>query len=135
METLASLHHLSDWALLVLRLGLGIVFLVHGLQKRAMWKMQPSAQMPAGLLTILKVLSIAEPLSGLAMIGGLLTQLAAAGQAVVMLSAIRLKAGAMKKRFTGDGGWELDFILLVAALAVLVLGAGAVSLDRVLLGL
>ena len=35
METLASLHHLSDWALLVLRLGLGIVFLVHGLQKRA----------------------------------------------------------------------------------------------------
>jgi len=135
MQTLASLHHLSDWALLVLRLGLGIVFLTHGLQKRAMWKMQPSAQMPAGLLTILKVLSIAEPLSGLAMIGGLLTQLAAAGQAVVMLSAIRLKAGAMKKSFTGDGGWELDFILLVAALAVLVLGAGAVSLDRVLLGL
>jgi len=72
MQSLASLHHLSDWALLVLRLGLGTVFLVHGIQKRAMWKMQPSAQMPAGLLSIIKVLSIAEPLSGLAMIGGLL---------------------------------------------------------------
>src|SRR3989442_656431 len=65
MGTLASLHHLSDWALLVLRLGLGTVFLVHGIQKRAMWKMQPSAQMPARLLTIIKVLSIAEPLSEL----------------------------------------------------------------------
>ena len=135
MGTLASLHHLSDWALLVLRLGLGVVFLVHGIQKRAMWKMQPSAQMPAGLLTILKVLSIAEPLSGLAMIGGLLTQVAAVGQAVVMLSAIRLKAGQMKKRFTGDGGWELDFIILATALAMIVLGAGRFSLDRVLLGL
>src|SRR2546428_13110869 len=79
MGTLASLHHLSDWALLVLRLGLGTVFLVHGIQKRAMWKMQPSAQMPAGLLTIIKVLSIAEPLSGLAMIRGLPTPGAAGG--------------------------------------------------------
>ncbi len=135
MGFLANLHHLSDWGLLVLRLGLGITFLVHGRQKLAMWKMQPSAQMPAGLLSLLKVLSIAEPLSGLAMIGGLLTQVAAAGQAVVMLGAIRLKAGQMKKRFTGDGGWELDFILLAAALAVLFLGAGRIALDRVLLRL
>jgi len=52
-----------------------------------------------------------------------------------MLGAIRLKAGQMKKRFTGDGGWELDFIILVAALAMIVLGAGRFSLDRVLLGL
>src|SRR2546425_8485086 len=135
MGFLANLHHLGDWALLVLRLGLGIIFLVHGRQKLRMWKMQPSAQMPAGLLSLLKVLSIAEPLSGLAMICGLLTQIAAAGQAVVMLGAIRLKAGQMKKSFTGDGGWELDFIILAAAIAVLFLGAGRVSLDRVLLGL
>src|SRR5437867_2509115 len=135
MQSLASLHHLSDWALLVLRLGLGIVFLVHGRQKLAMWKMQPSAQMPAGLLSLLRVLSIAEPLSGLAMIGGVLTQVAAAGQAVVMLGAIRLKAGKMHKSFTGDGGWELDFIILAAALAVLFMGAGRFALDRVLLKL
>jgi len=135
MGFLANLHHLGDWALLVLRLGLGVVFLVHGRQKMAMWKMQPSAQMPAGLLSVLRVLSIAEPLSGLAMIGGLLTQVAAAGQAVVMLGAIRLKAGQMGKRFTGDGGWELDFIILAAAIAVLFMGAGRLALDRVLLNL
>jgi len=135
MGFLANLHHLGDWALLVLRLGLGIIFLVHGRQKLRMWKMQPSAQMPAGLLSLLKVLSIAEPLSGLAMIGGLLTQVAAAGQAVVMLGAIRLKAGQMKKGFGGSDGWEFEFVILVAAVALLFLGAGRISLDRVLLGL
>ncbi len=79
MSIPATLHQFSDWGLLALRLGVGITFLVHGSQKRAMWKMQPSAQMPAGLLSLLKVLSIAEPLGGLATLVGLLTQAAAAG--------------------------------------------------------
>jgi putative oxidoreductase len=135
MELLGKLHHLGDWGLVALRLGLGSIFLFHGRQKLAMWKMQPSAQMPAGLLSILRVLSIAEPLSGLAMFAGLLTQLAAAGQAVVMLGAIRLKAVQMHKGFSGEGGWEFEFLLLVAAIAVVVLGAGRISLDRLLFGL
>src|SRR5438046_9358475 len=61
MSVLSSLHQFSDWGLLALRLGVGTVFLVHGNQKRAMWKMQPSAQLPAGLLPLLRVLSIARP--------------------------------------------------------------------------
>lgn len=36
MGFLSELHRLSDWALLALRLGVGSVFLVHGLKKRAM---------------------------------------------------------------------------------------------------
>src|SRR6266702_6730677 len=76
MSVLSSLHHFSDWGLLALRLGVGTVFLVHGNQKRAMWKMQPSAQMPAGLLSLLRVLSIDELLCGLATLTGLLTQAA-----------------------------------------------------------
>ena len=39
---------LSDLALLLLRIGLGTVFLVHGTAKRKLWKVRPSAQMPAG---------------------------------------------------------------------------------------
>jgi putative oxidoreductase len=135
MQFFAQLHTLTDWGLLVLRVGLGVTFLVHGIQKRAMWKMQPSAQMPAGLLSILRLLSIAEPLGGVAAITGFLTQLAAAGFVIIMLGAINLKARQLHKGFTGDGGWELDYVLLSAAVALLILGAGRISLDRVLLGL
>ncbi len=135
MSVLSNLHHLSDWGLLALRLGVGTTFLVHGSQKRAMWKMQPSAQLPAGVLALLRVLSIAEPLGGVATLVGLLTQAAAAGFIVVMLGAIRLKVTQMRKGFTGDGGWELEFLLLVGAIALLFLGAGKSALDRLLLGL
>lgn len=135
MGFFSHLHHLGSWGLLLLRLGVGVTFLVHGIQKRAMWKMQPSAQMPASLLSILRLLSIAEPLGGLAVITGLLTQLAALGFVIVMLGAINLKARQLHKAFTGDGGWELDYVLLSAAIALVFLGAGGISLDRVLLRL
>ena len=130
-----QLHQLSDWGLVALRLGVGVTFLVHGIQKRAMWKMQPSAQMPASLLSILRLLSIAEPLGGVAVIAGFLTQLAAAGFVIIMLGAINLKARQMHKSFTGDGGWELDYSLLGAAIALVILGAGGISIDRALFGL
>lgn len=124
-----------DWALVALRVGLGVIFLVHGTQKWAMWKMQPSAQLPPGLLSILRLLSIVEPLGGVAVLVGFLTQPAAAGLAVIMLGAIRFKAVQMRKGFTGDGGWEFDFILLAATVALLLTGAGGLSVDRLLWGL
>ena len=134
MEFFALLHQLSDWGILALRLGVGVTFLVHGVQKWAMWKVQPSAQLPASLLSIIRVLSIAEPLGGVAVLTGFLTQPAALGFAIVMLGAINLKARQMHKTFTGDGGWELDYVLLSAAIALMLLGAGRLSLDRVLFG-
>jgi len=133
MGFFTGLHDLSDWALFALRLGVGASFLAHGIQKSAMWKMQPSAQMPAGMLSILRLLSIVEPLGAVAVLVGFLTQPAAAGFAIIMLGAIRLKAVQMHRGFTGDGGWELDFMLLAAAVALFISGAGRLSLDRVLL--
>jgi putative oxidoreductase len=133
MGFFTGVQHLSDWGLLTLRLGVGAPFLVHGIQKSAMWKMQPSAQLPAGMLSILRFLAIVEPLGAVGVLVGFLTQPAAAGLAIIMLGAIRLKAVQMHRRFTGDGGWELDFILLAAAIALFISGAGKLSLDRVLL--
>jgi putative oxidoreductase len=135
MRFFAQLHQLSDWALVALRIGVGTSFWIHGTSKRAMWKMAPTAQMPASLLAQLKLLSIVEPLGAVALVVGFLTQPAAAGMAIIMLGAIRLKAGKMQRKFSVDGGWELDFVLLTAALALIVLGAGAASLDRLLFGL
>ncbi|HMH81286.1 MAG TPA: DoxX family protein [Gemmatimonadales bacterium] len=135
MSVASTLHQFGDWGLLALRLGVGTVFLVHGREKRAMWKLQPSAQMPAGVLSLLRVLSIAEPVGALATLAGLLTQAAAAGFVLVMLGAIRLKVTQMRKGFTGEGGWEFEFLLLVGAIALLFLGAGKFALDRLLFGI
>ncbi len=81
------------------------------------------------------MLSIAEPLGALATLVGLLTQAAAAGFILVMLGAIRLKVMQLHKGFSGEGGWELDFLLLVGAIALLFFGAGKFALDRLLLGI
>jgi putative oxidoreductase len=135
MGFLSELHRFSDWALLTLRIGVGSVFLFHGLQKRGMWSVQPSEQMPARMVNVLRALSIAEPLGALSVLGGLLIQLGATGFIIVMLSAIRLKTTQMHKGFSDDGGWEIDFVLLTVAIALLILGAGRFSLDRLLLHL
>jgi uncharacterized membrane protein YphA (DoxX/SURF4 family) len=135
MRFFGNLHQLSDWGLLALRFGVGMSFWVHGTAKRAMWKMAPSPQLPARLLSTLRLLAIVEPLGAVAAFAGFLMQPAAVGFVVIMLGAIRLKAVQMKRGFSVDGGWELDFVLLTAALTLLVLGAGAFSVDRLLFGL
>ena len=136
MAFFASLHHFNDVALLVLRIGLGAVFLRHGLGKRKLWSMQPSAQLPAGMLRNLRILSIAEPAGGLGVLVGFLTQLAALGLVIVMLGALQFLITKVHRKFTGDnGGWEFEFMLLIVALALAILGGGKFALDRVIFGI
>ena len=123
---------LGDWALFALRIGIATSFIIHGSQKWPMWKMEPSAQMPASMLSLLRFLSIVEPLGGVAVLLGFLTQVAAAGFGIIMIGAIRLKAIQMHKKFGEAGGWELDFILLAGAIGLFFLGGGQFSLDRLL---
>lgn len=150
MEFFSNLHQLNDLGLLLLRVGVGAIFFVHGKAKLGMWKMpasppaspqsesqggQPTAQMPKKMLSLMKFLSIAETAAGIALLFGFLTQLAALGLAIIMFGAIMMKIRTWKAKFSGDGGWEFDFILLAAALALFFLGAGGLGLDRYLFGL
>ena len=135
MEFLTNLHQLGDVGLLALRIAVAASFLVHGTQKWAMWKMQPSTQMPASMLSQMKVLSIVEPLGSLAVLIGFLTQVAAAGLALIMVGAIWFKIQTMKKKFSEAGGWELDLTLIAASIALLFFGAGGIGLDRLLFGI
>ncbi|MEY4744861.1 MAG: hypothetical protein RL272_806 [Candidatus Parcubacteria bacterium] len=137
MQFFSSLHSLGDLGLLGLRSAVGVIFLVHGLQKRAMWKMQPSEQLPKPMLRILRLLSICEPLGAIAMFAGFFTQLAALCLGIIMLGAINLKAKVMKKKFSEGSvvGWEFDFIIFGACFALYFLGAGRFALDRVWFGL
>jgi|SRR5712671_966377 len=137
MSFFFSLHQFADVALLALRIALGIIFLVHGTHKRKFWSMQPSPQLPAGTLNTLRLLSIAEPAGGLGVLFGLLTQLAALGLALVMLGALNFLITKVHRKFTGDNvaGWEFEFLLLIVALAIAILGGGKYALDRVVFGI
>ncbi len=66
------------------------------------------------------------------MLSGFLAQPAAVGLAIIMLGAMNLKKNVWKKKFIGDGGWELDFMIFAACIMLLISGAGAFALDRVL---
>jgi len=133
-----------DWALLIVRIGLGIVFPFHG------WmKLNPNGPVkgPAGFAGWLKQMGVPLPsvfgwivplleTGGAALLVlGLGTRILALGYVVDMLMAIYLaKRGMMKKRFMEpDGtGWEFEFVMLIAAAALLAGGAGAISLDRLI---
>ena len=134
----------SDWGLVILRVGIGILMLFHG------WpKLNPNGPMkgPAGFAGFLKqqgvplptllawVVALLETLGALLLIVGLGTRILAVGFAIDMFVAIRLvKIGMMKAKFSEQNGtgWEFEFILMVAALALLFTGAGSIALDPLL---
>jgi putative oxidoreductase len=136
MNVFVSLHQGTDLGLLALRLVIGAIFLVHGSQKRGMWKMQANDKLPAWLLNVLRLLSICEPLGGIALVTGFLTQLAALGLGIIMLGAINLKARTRKVPFAprDQAGWEFDLMILGGVAALFFAGAGTYSLDRLWFG-
>ena len=133
-------------SLLIIRVVLGIIFFAHGAQKVFGWFGGPGLRGVIGYfrqalgvpapLTVLAALT--ELLGGLAMIVGLLVRPAAVGLIIVMLVAIA-KVHLPNGFFinwsleAGKGhGFEMNLALIAMALAVLVGGAGAVSIDRAL---
>lgn len=126
------LYQYSDLALLFLRICVGVIFLIHGWQKRGTWKAQPSAQMSQNMLSQMRLLSITEPLGGLAILVGIFTPLAAFGLSLIMLGALYYKISVWKLPFTeqGKNGWEFDLIILAACAALITFGGGLYSLGN-----
>jgi putative oxidoreductase len=123
----------QDLAAFVLRMGLGIAFVVHGYPKlgkkarKGTGDWLKSMGIPAifGL-----VAGVAEFFGGIALLVGFLTPVVAALFVVWMLALIWLSIAKIKKKFVG--GWELDFLLLISSLALATLGSGLLSLDHLL---
>lgn len=132
MLHLHRLQTYSDWGLLALRLAVGSIFLIHGIGKWSFWGMMPGDQMSAGMLNLMKFLSIVEPLGGLALILGFLTHYAALGLAIIMVGAIYFKMFVFKLGFVEQAatGWEFDLALLGGNLALFFLGAGRMAIDK-----
>ncbi len=124
---LSALQNKQDWAFLALRLIIGAIFIYHGYQKWGMWAADTGTT--GSMLIIMRILSIAEPLGGLALILGGLTRLAAIGIAIIMIGAIYMKNIVFGSGFGGQGGWEFDLALFGIALVLATHGAGRYSVD------
>lgn len=128
---ITSIMAYSAWGLLALRVSLAATFFAHGKMKMGMWKAQPSAQMSSGMINMMKFLSIAETLGAVGLLVGLLTQLAALGLGIVMLGAMYMKVFKWKSPFASleKNGWELDLVLLAAAIMIYIAGPGMLAID------
>ena len=116
---------LNDAVFMGMRSSIGIIFILHGVGK-----FNPGF---AGFLGSLGIpaemqipIALAETVSGILMIFGVLNRFSAAVLSMVMLGAIFHVKGAGS--ITGDRGVEFDLILLASALVIMVAGPGRISL-------
>jgi len=122
-----KLNDIANWGI---RSAIGIIFIVHG-----SGKLNPGF---VGFLTervgfppeMQTPIALAEMIPGILLIAGVLTRISASMLAIVMLGAIFYVKKAAN--ITGEGGFELDLILLAGTLVVIVAGPGRVSLAHVI---
>lgn len=129
----------TDFAILVLRVVLGLTMAAHGYNKffgkgglagTAGWF--DSIGMRPGMFHA-RIAASTEMAAGLGLAVGLLTPIPAAGFVALMFTAawtVHRKNGF----FIVKEGWEYNLVLAVAAVAIAGTGAGEYSLDAVLFG-
>jgi putative oxidoreductase len=129
-----------DIAMLVLRIGIGTIFVAHGLQKLLGWWGGPGWAGFKGFIAYLglkpvlfwaSISLVAELGGGLALIAGLLVPLAAAGlvaQTIVLFVKVHWPNGF----WSPNGGIEFPLAFLVGSFALQLLGPGDWSLDALI---
>ena len=118
---------LKDASFMGLRTTLGAIFIVHGIEK--------FGEGFAGFLPVLGLpvemqipIALAEVIGGILLISGVFTRISASILSIIMLGAIFLAKGAQS--LIGDGGIELDLILLASLLVIIIEGPRKISLLR-----
>ncbi len=119
-----QLHQFTDFALLLLRLMVAIVFLTSGwntLKDPA--KRAKDVGLP-GPLTVF--LGAAEMAGGLGVLFGVLAQVAAAGLIVINLGAVYKKIFEWRTGFWGEAssGWSYDLLIIAMNLVILTTAGG-----------
>ena len=123
-----QLAQFTDFALLLLRIMVGLVFITSG------WNHLKNPEARSKDIEMSKGFTIflgaAEVAGSLGIIFGVLTQLAAAGLILLMLGAIQKKI-VWRTGFWGDSGtngWSYDTMLVVMNLVIVTTGGGNLSL-------
>ena len=123
----------TDFAALVGRVALGALFLVHG------WPKIKNVQQPIGFVkgtgwpggaAFAVLFTLLEFFGGIALILGLLTQVAAILFVLEMLATTVFSKIKLNKKFVL--GYELDVAYAAFALVIAFLGPGVWSLDKIL---
>lgn len=135
----------NDLTLTIARIVLALVFLGHGTQKMFGWFGGPGFSraleifdQTMGIPPALTVLAmVAEVFGGLGLLVGLLTRIAALGVLVVMIVAPFANGLYVRFFMNWQGrnpgeGYEYHLLAIALILVVLVHGAGAASLDRII---
>lgn len=143
MGQLLATHH--SWAITVVRVALGVIMFAHGSQKVLGWFGGYGLKNTVGYFTSIGLpLPVAyavcffEFLGGIGLILGLFTRLSALAVAIVMVGAmvkVHLPNGFfMNWELTpGKGhGFETNLALLAMAVACIIAGGGALSIDHLL---
>ena len=134
-----------SWAITVVRVTLGLIFFAHGSQKVLGWfggyglKGTTSYFVSTGIpLVVAYAVCFFEFLGGIGLLAGLLTRLAALAVITVMLGAI-VKVHWANGLFinweltAGKGhGLEANLAFIAMAVACVIAGGGALSLDSLL---
>ncbi|WP_134700879.1 DoxX family protein [Ammoniphilus sp. YIM 78166] len=127
-----------EWSLLILRVVLGVTFLIHGVAKFQMGLGNVAGWFDSiGIMGFLGyVVSFIELLGGIALVLGFGTRIVSALIAFVLLGAIftvKLSVG-----FMGDGqmaGYELDLALLAMAVVLTMSGSQLYALENRIFGI
>lgn len=126
----------ADWGLAVIRVVVGVVFLMHGWQKLSggiggVEQFFSSLSVPApGLMAPL--VTFVEIIGGIALIAGVLTRLAALLLVVDMLVALFIFHLPNGFFVSPNGGYELVLLLAAACLGLALAGPGALAIDNLL---
>lgn len=120
---------LNDVVFIGLRSAIGVIFIVHGIGKfnpgfadfLSNIGLPPEMQIP---------IALAELVPGILLVFGVLSRLSASLLCIIMLGSIFHVKGAQS--LTGDGGVELDLILLASSLVIMIVGPGRISLSHII---
>jgi putative oxidoreductase len=120
---------LNDVVIMGLRSVVGLIFIVHGVSKfnPGFTNFLTNNGIPVEMQI---PLALAELVPGILLIIGILGRLSASLLAIVMLGAIFIIKGA--KSLTGNGGVEIDLILLASSIVIMIIGPGRISLAHII---
>ena len=121
-----KLNDITNWGI---RAAIGVIFIVTGSGKfgPGFVNMLESIGLPVEMQI---PIALAEIISGILLIAGILTRISASLIAIIMLGAIFYVKQA--SNLMGNGGYALDLVILAGVLVIITAGPGRISLAHII---